>query len=153
MPGGIDLLFQLVEFALLAAAEFLLNRLDLLVKVVFFLRPLHLPLHAALDGAIDVQLLDLDVEQVGHARQPVDRIEDLKQFLLFFDRELQIRADRVGQLAGIIHADRRDHGLVVEVLAEFDVLLKQIRDAAGQRFELTARLDFDRLVVLTTARK
>ena len=98
--GGVDLLLQLVDFALLAAAQFLLDRLDLLVEVILFLRLLHLALYAALDGAVDVELLDLDVEHLGHARQPVDRIEDFQQFLLLFDRQLKIRAHGVGQLAG-----------------------------------------------------
>ena len=138
--GGFDLLLQLVDFALFAAAQFLLDRLDLLVEVVLFLRLLHLALHAALNGAIDIELFDLDVEHLGDARQPVDRIEDLEQFLLFFDVELQVRADGVGQLAGLVHADGGDHRLVVQVLAELDVLLEQAGDAAGQRIELRTGL-------------
>ena len=150
--GGFDLLLQLVDLALLAAAQFLLDGLDLLVEVILFLRPLHLALHAALDGAVDVELLDLDVEHLGDPRQPVDRIEDLQQLLLLFDGELQVRADGVGQLARIVHPDGGDHRLVVQILAELDVLLEEGGDAAHQGFELgpgsTLKLD-----VLTTARK
>ena len=115
--SGFDLLLQFVELALLAAAQFLLDGLDLLVEVVLFLCPLHLPLHPRLDGAIHVQLFDLDIEDVGDARQALGRIEDLQQFLLLFDRKLQIRRDGIGQLGGILHADRRYHGLVIEGLA------------------------------------
>ena len=68
--------------------------------------------------------------------EAVDGIEDFEQFLLFFDGELQIGADGVGQLAGIVHADGRDHGLVVQVLAELDVLLEQGGDALHRGVEL-----------------
>ena len=138
--GGFDLLLQLVDLALLAAAQFLLDGLDLLVEVVLFLRLFHLALHAALDGAVDVELLDLDIEHLGDAGQAVDRIEDFEQFLLLFDGELQVGADGVGQLAGIVHPDGGDHGLVVQVLAELDVLLEQAGDAADAALRAAARL-------------
>src|SRR5690349_25168308 len=51
---------------------------------------LHLALDTALDGAIHVQFLDFDIEQVGHTREPVDRIEDFKQFLLFRSEERRV---------------------------------------------------------------
>ncbi len=72
-----NLLLQLVEFTLLAAPKFLLNRFDLLVEVVLFLRALHLALHPRLDRAIHVQLLNRNVQRVRNARQPHLRIEHL----------------------------------------------------------------------------
>jgi len=56
------------------------------------LRLLHLPLHARLDGAVHVQLLDLDVEHVGDAREALHRIEDVEQLLFFLDGKLQVGA-------------------------------------------------------------
>ena len=150
--GGFDFLLQLVELALLAAAQFLLDGLDLLVEVILFLRLFHLALHAALDGAVDVQLLDFDVEHLRDARQAVDGIEDFEQFLLLFDGELQIRADGIGQLARIVAANRRDHGVVVYVLADLDVLLEQVGDARGQRIQLRPGSTL-KLKVLTVAWK
>ena len=58
-------------------------------------------------------------------------------------RELQIRADGIGQLARIVAADGRDHGVVVDVLAELDVLLEQAGDARGQRVQLRPGLDLE----------
>ena len=133
--GGFDLLLQFVEFALFAAAQFLLDGLDLLVEVILFLRLFHLALHARLDGAVDVQLLDFDVEHVGDAGQALGGIENLEQFLLLFDRELQVGGDDVGQLGRIFHAHGRNHGLVIQSLAQLHVLLEQGSDALHAGFE------------------
>ncbi len=141
-PGGLDALFQLVDFALFAAPQFFLDGLDLLVEVILFLRLLHLALHAALNGAIDIQFFDFDIEHLGHASQPLDGVEDFEQLLLLFDSELQIGAHRIRQLARIVHANGRDHLLVVQVLAELHVLVEQAGDAADERVQLRARLDF-----------
>jgi len=72
---GIDFLFEFVEFAFFAAAEFLLDGFDLLVEVILFLRFFHLPLDARLDGAVHVELFDLDVEHVADAVQAFGGIE------------------------------------------------------------------------------
>ena len=63
-----DLLAQLVKLALLAPPKLLLDGFDLFVEVILFLGSLHLPLDAALDAPVHVQLFDLDVEHVGDAR-------------------------------------------------------------------------------------
>ena len=85
---------------------------------------LHLPLHASLDGAVHVELLDFDLEDIGDAIQTLGRIKDLKQLLLLFDRELHVGGDHIGQLGRIFHADGGDHGLIVQRLAKLYVLLK-----------------------------
>ena len=79
------LFLQLIEFALFAASEFLLNGFDLFVEVILFLGPLHLPLDPRLDGAIHVQLFNLDIENIANPAQALGRIEDFEQFLLFLD--------------------------------------------------------------------
>ena len=77
-PGTVDLLFQLVEFALFAAAQFLLDGLDFLVEVVLFLRTLHLPFDPRLNGAVHVQLLDFDVEHVANTVQALGGVENIQ---------------------------------------------------------------------------
>src|SRR5580658_197677 len=130
--GGFDLLAQLVELAFFAAAQLLLDGLDLFVEVVLFLRPLHLPLDARLDVAVEVELLDFDVEHVGDARQARSRIEDGQQFLLLFNAELQIGRYGVRELGRLIHAHRGDDGLVVQRLLQLDVLLEEAGHALHQ---------------------
>ena len=104
---------------------------------------LHLALHAALDGAVDVQFLDFDVEHFRDPRQPVNRVEDFDQLLLLFDIQLHVGADGIGQLARIVAADGRDHGVVVDVLAELHILLEQAGDARSQRVQLRPGLDLE----------
>ncbi len=137
-PRGFDLLFQIVEFALLAAAQLLLDGLDLLVEVVLLLRALHLPLHPALDGAVHVQLLDLHVQQVGDPRQPFGGIKQVQQLLLLLDRELQVGGNGVSQLARLVHPHGGDDGFVVQALLQLDVLLKQAGDLLHQLLGLGA---------------
>ena len=135
-PGGVDLLLQLVELAFFPAAELLLNGLDLFVEVVLFLSTLHLALHARLDGAIHVELFNLDVEHVADAGEALRGIKDFQQLLFFFDGQLQIRGDSVGQLRRIVVANGGDHRLVVERLAELYILLEQSGDALHRGFDL-----------------
>ena len=49
MPDGFDLLLELLDFVGFAAAQFLLNGLELFVEVILFLRAFHLALHARID--------------------------------------------------------------------------------------------------------
>ena len=129
---GLDLLAQLVELALLAAAQLFLDGLDLFVEVILFLRALHLPLHARLDVAVQIELLNLHIEHVGEARQPRRRIEDGQQLLLLLDAHLQIRGNGVGELGRLVHAHGGDDGFVVQRLLQLDVIFKQRRHALHQ---------------------
>ncbi len=142
--GFPDKPLQLIDFALFAAPQFLLDGLDLFVEVVLFLGLLHLALHAPLNGAVDIELFDLDVEHFSDSGEAVDGVEDFEQFLLLFNRELEVGAYGIGELAGLIHADGGNHGLVVQVLAELDVLFEEAGDAADELVELGAGFDFVR---------
>ena len=134
--GGFDLFLELVKLAFLAPAQFLLDGLDLFVEVILFLGALHLPLDPRLDGAVHVQLFDFDVEHVADPGQALAGIEDFQQFLFFFDGKLQVGGDGVGQLGRIFHAHGRDHGFVIQRLAELYVLLEQGRDPLHAGFDL-----------------
>ena len=140
--GLFDLLLQIVDLValLVLAAQFLLDRLHLLVEVVLLLRLLHLLLHARLDAAIDLELVDLDFEDAGDAVEAFDRRDDLEQVLLLVDADEQVRGDRVGELARIVDADGGDHRVVVQVVRQLHVLLEQRHDAAHRALDVAARL-------------
>ena len=101
---------------------------------------LHLPLHAGIDVAVDVELFDFAFEDVGDAVQAVEHVEIFEQFLLFLDGNLQIGGDGVGKLGGIVHAGRGNHGVVIQALRKLDVLLEQAVDAPDGLFDLRRRL-------------
>ena len=126
--GGIDLFLELVDFVFFAAAEFLLDGLELFVEVVLFLRALHLALHARIDVAVDVELFEFDFEDVADAVEALDGIDGLEQILLFVNGKLEIGGDGVGEARGIVHASRGDHGVVVQRLRELDELFVEAGD-------------------------
>ena len=141
-PRLIDLLLQIVDLVALfvLAAQFLLDRLHLLVEVVLLLRLLHLLLHARLDAAIDLELVHLGIEDAGDAVQAFERRDDLEQVLLLVDADQQVRGDGVGELAGIVDLHRGDHGVVVQVVRELDVLLEERHHAAHRLLDVAGRL-------------
>ena len=137
-----DLLLQLVDLValLVLAAQFLLDRLHLLVEVVLLLRLLHLLLHARLDAAVHLELVDLGFEDAGDAVQALDGGDDLEQVLLLVHADEEVRGNRVGELARVVHADGGDHRVVVQVVRELHVLLEERHDAAHGRLGVGARL-------------
>ena len=94
-PGRLNFLLELLDFVRFAAAQLFLDGLQLFVEVILFLRPLHLPFHARIDRAIDVQLFSFHFQDVRDAVQALERIEKFEQFLFFLHRNLQICGDGV----------------------------------------------------------
>ena len=141
-PRLLDLLAQLVRLAgaVLLAAELLLDRLHLLVEVVLLLGPLHLLLDPALDAAVDRELVDLGLEDGADAGEPLLRGEDLEEVLLLLHRDHEVGGDRVGELPRVLHPHRGEHGVVVEVVRELDVLLEEADDLRHQPFHPCRRL-------------
>ena len=149
-----DLLLQLVDLValLVLAAQFLLDRLHLLVEVVLLLRLLHLLLHARLDAAVHLELVDLGFEDAGDAVEALDGRDDLEQVLLLVDADQQVRGDRVGELARIVHAHGGNHRVVVQVVRELDVLLEERHDAAHRRSRRRRPASLCFGITLTTTR-
>ena len=97
-----DLLGQLGELvaALLAlVAELALDRLQLLVEIIFALRLLHLALDAAADLLLDLQHAELALHEGEHHLEPLRRIELDQQRLLVGDLDREVGRDRIGERA------------------------------------------------------
>ena len=131
------LLLHLLEVGVLVAlAQFLLDRLDLLVEVVLALALLHLPLHAAADALFDLQDVDFaleDAEQVLEALADVAHLEDL---LLLLELQRQVRGDRVGEPAAVVDAGHRRQDFRRNLLVELHVLVELREQRTPHRLDL-----------------
>ena len=138
----LDALFELGGFvlAVLALAEFLLNRLHLLVQIVLALRLLHLPLDAVADALLHLEHVDFRLHVGVDFFQPLGDRFGLKQRLLVRDLELQVRGNRIGELARVLDLVERHQDLGRNFLVELDVLLELAHHRARERFGF-ARLD------------
>jgi hypothetical protein len=104
-PRLADLLGELLELvaALLAlVAELALDRLQLLVQIIFALGLLHLALDAAADLLLDLEHAELALHEGEHHLQPARGIELAEQRLLVGDLDRQVRRDRVGERRRIL---------------------------------------------------
>ena len=127
---GLDLLLQLIELALLAAPQLLMDGLDLLVEVVLLLGLLHLLLDLHVDPLVDVDLLDLDVEQVVKALQALVGVDQLEQRLLLGGRHHQVGREDVGDAVGVVELQSRHQPLERQVVGHLGVLLEGREDLA-----------------------
>ena len=138
--GCFDLALELIHLRFLIAAQLLLNGLHLLIQVVLFLGLFHLTLDPRVDGTIHVQLFDLRIQNVLQPVEPVHRIENFQQFLLFLDGDGQIGSHGIGQAIDVLDAHGGHHGVVIQVLAQFHILLEQRGDLVDQCLGIAWRL-------------
>ena len=136
--GLVDPLLELGHLvaAVLAFAELLLDRLHLLVEVVFALRLLHLPLDAVADALFDLQDADLAFHVAEHLFEALAHRLGFEQLLLFGDLQGQVRGDRVGELGRVVDLIDRDQHLGRDLFVELDVLLELRDHGARQRRHL-----------------
>ena len=78
-------------------AQFLLDRLHLLVEVVLALALLHLRLHAAADALFHLLHVDLAFDQADQQFQAAADVQRFQQLLLVGHAHAQVRGDRVGR--------------------------------------------------------
>ena len=133
--GVLDARLQLVEFGLafLALAQLLLDRLHLLVQIVFALRALHLAFHAALDLALDLQDRQLALHVAIDLFQPLGDVKFFQKLLLLRDRDAQMAGHEVGQTRGLAGVGHRGQRLLGDVLLDLGVTLELFRNRAHQR--------------------
>jgi len=114
--------------------QFFLDGLDLFVEVVLFLRLLHLPLHARLDGAVHVSF-SISMSSTSAMRERRSIGSKMSSSSCFSSIESCRLAQWCRSASPDFHLHRGDHGLVVERLAEFDVLFEQPGDALHGSFD------------------
>ena len=117
-----------------------MDGLDLLVQVILFLRLLHLPLNARLNRAIKLPLLDLAFENLDQTLQPTMQREDFEQSLFVFDRDAQLRRERVREMRRVLIAHGRLQRVGLRVGRKPHVLFDELRDALRERLDALACL-------------
>ena len=152
--SGGDLLFgdRLAELGdvlghLLALAELLLDRAQLLAQVVLALRLVHLAARLRGDLLLHRQDGDLLAQAVVDQAQPLDRVGGFEDLLGVLELQVEVRGRKIGEARRIVEVGRDDHDLGRDVLAERDGLLQVLLDAAQERF-LLGREDLRRLRLL-----
>jgi hypothetical protein len=143
-----DLLGQLgdlVAVALFALiAQLALDRLQLLVEVIFALRLLHLALHAAADLLLDLQHAQLALHEGEHHLEALHRIGLDQQRLLVGHLHRDVGGNRVGKARRVFQLGELHRGLGRQLAVELGVILELIDHRAHQRLDLGA---FDRIVI------
>ena len=134
----LDLFLDLGEIvlAVLAVAEFLLDRLHLLVEVIFALRLLHLALDARANTLLDLQDRDFALHQAEALLQPLGDRRRLEDMLLVDELDRKMGGDGVGELAVIGDLGHRRDDLGRHFLVELHIAFEFRHDGAGERLDL-----------------
>ncbi|EGE55682.1 hypothetical protein RHECNPAF_890098 [Rhizobium etli CNPAF512] len=138
-----DALFQFAHLvaAFLAVAELLLDRLHLLIEVIFALGLFHLALDARADALFDLQDRDLAFHEAESLFETLLDAGGFQHLLLLGDLDRQVRCDRIGELGIVVDlAGSADH-FGGNLLVELHIALEFGNDRARQSFQL------DRIVV------
>ena len=136
--GLLDAGFQLGSLvaAVLALAEFLLDRLHLLVEVVLALGLLHLALDSAADALLHLEHGDFRLHE---AHRPFQARLDGKRgehFLLLGNLDREVRGDGVGKLRVIVDLRSRANHFRRNLLVQLDVVLEVGNHRARERLDL-----------------
>ncbi len=140
-PGLANFLGKLLE--LVAAfvafvAKLALDRLQLLVEVIFALRLLHLPLDAAADLLLDLENAELALHEGEDHFEAARGVELAEQSLLVGNLDRQVGGNRVGEDRRVLDLGELDSGLGRKPLVELGVIFELVDDRAHQRLRLGA---------------
>ena len=138
-----DLLFQFghfVAFAAVAAlfAQLALDRLHLLVEVIFALGLLHLPLDAVFDLPLHLQHAHLAFHQGEHLLEAVLDVGEFEQFLLVGNLDRQLRGNGIGQFARLGQLADRGDRFRRDFAVQFHVILELLLNGAHQGLHVAA---------------
>ncbi len=139
-----DLLGQLgdlVAIAFLALiAQLALDRLQLLVEIIFALGLLHLALTRGCDLLLDLQDAELALHEGEHHLEPLRGVGLDQQRLLVGDLDRDVGGDRIGEARGLLDLAELHRGLGGQLAVELGIILELIDHRAHQRLELGAQI-------------
>ena len=135
--GQLGLLDALLEVEQLVAMLVLLpqlplDRLHLLVEVIFPLGLLHLALDPTADLLLDLQDGDFPLHQGEDLFQALGDIDHFQQGLLLGDLHRQVGGDGIGQLARFGDLGDGGQGLGRDLLVELHIALELLRHGAAE---------------------
>jgi hypothetical protein len=133
-----------VGLAIVAAAQLALDRLQLLVEVIFALGLFHLALHAATDATLHLEHAQFAFHEAEDHLQPLERIGFREQRLLVGHLGADMRGDRIGQLAGVLDVAELIARVLRQLLVQLGVFAELVDDAAHHGGDFGA-LGLDRL--------
>src|SRR5690242_9129524 len=135
-----DLLGQLGDLVALAflalVAEFALDRLQLLIEIIFALRLLHLAFDATLDLLLDLQHAELAFHEGERHFQPLGRIALDKQRLLVGNLDRDVPRDRIGEPRGVVDLGKLHRGFSRQLAVQLGIILELLDHRAHQRLDL-----------------
>jgi hypothetical protein len=134
----VELPAQLVDLRLLivALAELVLDRLELLAEEELALALLHLRLNLRLDLRAQLEHLELPVQQPRDLPQTFLDVRQLEQLLLLVHLQAQARRDEVAERARVLDVRDRQLELLGQVRDEPDDAREEVLDVPDQRLEL-----------------
>ena len=143
--GAVNLLLELGDVVtIVAVAQFLLDRLHLLVEIILALRLLHLTLDARADLFLNLQDGDLTFHQGEYALETLGDRHDLQDLLLVGNLDRQVRGNRVGELGIIVDLADGAQNFGRDLLVQLDVVFKLRHRRTGQRLDLVLGTEFFR---------
>ena len=133
---AIDLFLQLLQFINLTGivtAQFLLDRLELFVEVIFALGLLHLALHAPTDATFHLQHAQLAFHEGMRHFHPLERVALAQHRLLVGHLGLDMGGHGIGQLRCLGNLTQVFTGVLGQLLVELGIFGKGIDDRAHHR--------------------
>ena len=130
---------ELVALPFLAfVAQLALDRLQLLVQIIFALGLLHLALDAAADVLLDLEHPELALHEGKGHLEPPNRVELREQSLLVRHLDIDVGGDGVGELGGFLDLAELDGGLGRQLAVQLRIILELLDHRAHQRRDLGA---------------
>ena len=125
--------FGSLRLRIVFPAHFLVNGLDLLVKIVFALIALHLPAHAVLDGLFQRGDGKFPAQELKHLFQALVPVQDFQHFLLADVIQLEQPHHGVGQAPRFAQTGQGSQLFGIDFLVQLAELVQRLMRGSHQR--------------------